>query len=68
VLSWNDETPKAYVIDLDRATVSETRGVAPGRSMLDRLERSLRKQGALSGAPLSEAEWSALTVAFEHTA
>jgi len=66
LLSW-DDAPKAYVIDLDRASISETPGVALGRSMLDRLERSLRKLGALSGCPLSEMEWSALRAAFEET-
>lgn len=65
LLSWDDETPKAYVIDLDRATMSEAPGVAPGRPMLHRLERSLRKLGASFGRPLSEVEWSALRAAFE---
>jgi len=65
LLSWDDETPKAYVIDLDRATMSGTTGIAPGRSMLHRLERSLRKLGASFGRPLSEVEWSALRAAFE---
>lgn len=54
----------AFVVDLDRARVSDVGGGHPGASMIGRLERSLRRLGAASQAPLSDAEWSALSGGF----
>jgi 3-deoxy-D-manno-octulosonic acid kinase len=54
-----------WVVDLDRATIEGRTGIEAGRPMLARLERSLRKFGAISGRPLSSAEWAALRAGFE---
>ena len=57
--------PVAYVIDLDRASVTDTPGSALGDSMRLRLERSLHKIGESTGKPLSKDDWAALRAGFE---
>ena len=65
LLSSERSEPVAYVIDLDRASVTDTPEAALGDSMRRRLERSLRKLGGSTGRPLSKDEWAALHSGFE---
>lgn len=51
--------PEAWVLDLDRARVHPEPVVGAGVRMLARLERSLARLGAASGAPLGGSEWDA---------
>ena len=65
LLSSERSEPLAYVIDLDRASVTDTPEAALADSMQHRLERSLRKLGESTGRPLSKDEWAALHAGFE---
>jgi len=49
-----------HLLDLDRCQTRDGGAPAPRGPMRERLERSLRKLGAASGRPLSDAGWAAL--------
>lgn len=67
LLRYDASGPRAYMVDLDRATVSDVPKASFGSAMLDRLERSLRKLGRSSGRPLTRAERAALRAGFQGT-
>jgi len=55
---------RACLVDLDRCRAGAPATAGPGRAMLARLVRSLRKHGARSGRPLAPASWDALHEGF----
>jgi 3-deoxy-D-manno-octulosonic acid kinase len=55
----------AWIIDLDRCRVLREDAEPPVGSMRRRLERSLRKLGALAERPLSASDWEMLRRGYE---
>jgi 3-deoxy-D-manno-octulosonic acid kinase len=62
------EAREAWVVDLDRCRFVDRRDSAPRATMLRRLERSLRKLGAVHDRTIHEDEWAALRGACQEDA